>query len=45
MDPQSQISNRRSGQMLHFIFFHPRAPTGLEGYYDPKTEILHFFFA
>ena len=38
------ISNRRSGQELPFIFFELRAPTCLWGRYDPKTENFTLFY-
>ena len=37
------ISKRRSGQELPFIFFELRAPTCLWGRYDKNPKILHFF--
>ena len=37
------ISKRRSGQELPFIFFELRAPTCLWGRYDQKPKILPFF--
>ena len=38
------ISKRRSGQELPFIFFELRAPTCLWGRYDPKTESFTLFY-
>ena len=38
------MSNRRSGQELPFIFFELRAPTCLWGRYDPKTENFTLFY-
>ena len=38
------ISKRRSGQELPFIFFELRAPTCLWGRYDPKTENFTIFY-
>ena len=38
------ISKRRSGQELPFIFFELRAPTCLWGRYDPKTENFTLFY-
>ena len=38
------ISNRRSGQELPFIFFELRAPTCLWGRYDPKNENFTLFY-
>ena len=38
------MSNRRSGQELPFIFFELRVPTCLWGRYDPKTENFTLFY-
>ena len=38
------MSKRRSGQELPFIFFVLRAPTCLWGRYDPKTENFTLFY-
>ena len=38
------LSKRRSGQELPFIFFELRAPTWLWGRYDPKTENFTLFY-